>query len=194
MTGDESKAIRSAVKALSLLLGPEHVDLGERQVVANGIGSRLVKPGKDVEPLPPHESVRQPTALNIAADDLERLYSYCQRRFIEDCHTDPSLLALALAQAAVLEVNMAPPRRVEVDGTSLRGRVAKLLHDGWFNEARSVGGTRTQLAKTGTDPGNPSLAVVFNEFKKDGFLVEEQSKFTKSPTMRVILNKHVEAA
>ena len=89
---------------------------------------------------------------------------------------------------------MAPPRRISVDGTTLRGRVARLLHDGWFDVARSVGGTRTELARTGADPGGSgNLGSILGDMKRDGFLVEEQNKYSKSTTMRVVLNKHVEA-
>lgn len=191
MTDKELDAVKQAVSALSSLLNQEH----ERAVVANGIGSRLVRAGKQTEAQSP-KPVAQATptgTLNIAQEDLDRLYSYCERRFIEACHTDPSLLALALAQSSILEVTMAPPRRISVDGTTARGRIARMLHDGWFDVQRSAGGTRTELARTGADVNGSNLKVILDDMKRDGFLVEEQNKYQKSTTMRVVLNKHVEA-
>ena len=57
-----------------------------------------------------------------------------------------------------------------MDGSSLKGRVARLLAGGFFAEAKTQGATRTELKRTGTDVNTGNLSKAFADFLSDGLL------------------------
>lgn len=118
------------------------------------------------------------------AVDEEALYQRFKERFIEEARIDPVLLHLiATRPEIVVEVE---PRVVKVDGSSAKGRVARLMAQGWFTEPRAVAAVRAELKRTGSDPGGGgTLYDVLGAFKRDGFLVDEAQGYKIAPGVKV---------
>jgi len=114
----------------------------------------------------------------------EELYQRFKKRLINECSLDPTLLHL-LTQTP--EIIVGYERTVEqVDGTTLRGRVVRLISAGYFKEARTVGSTRRELARTGPDPGGGgSLGQHLADLVRSGLLTREGEGFQQAPGIKI---------
>lgn len=114
----------------------------------------------------------------------EARYQRYRARLIDELRSDPILLKLLSEQnEMVVEVER---REQRLNGSTLAGRVGLLIADGWFNEVRTTGGCRRQLAMTGTDPGGGGgLSTVLGDFVKQGFLVRAGEGYTKVAGIKV---------
>ncbi len=121
---------------------------------------------------------------SLDADQIEKLYRLFKSRFIDDAKTDPVLLKLIAAQPEiVLEFE---PRIVTLDTTTLRGRVGRLIHDGFFDGGKRQGECRAELARTGSDPNSGQLSTLFSEFLRDGFIEKTAGdRYVKAPGLKV---------
>lgn len=139
--------------------------------------------GVEAKPVVPLEASGQGRpALNL--DEFERLYLRIKNRLIDDARIDPILLQL-LTQRPELIIDV-EPRIVSLDGSSLRGRVARLLGAGWFASARATSTVRKELARTGADPGGGgTLSDVLGAYVRDGFLVREGEGYQAAPNVKV---------
>jgi hypothetical protein len=111
----------------------------------------------------------------------EALYQAIKARLLED---EPILLkAIAVRPEVLVEVR---PKIVPVDGDTQKGRLARLMAKGWFDEPRAVGEVRKELARTGKDPGGSGqLGIMLNNFVNDGFFVREGGAFVIAPGVKV---------
>lgn len=133
-----------------------------------------------------------PAATLAKGLDEEALYQRFKQRFIDDAKTDPILLQLIAAQPEIVVGIEA--RVVELDGSTTRGRVARLMAAGWFNTARKTGTVRTELARTGADPGGGgTLSDILGAYVRDGFLVREGEGYVFAPGVKVT-EKRLETA
>ncbi len=116
---------------------------------------------------------------------VEALYRAFKHRILDDLRSDPIFVEL-LAARNEIEV-VITPRREQIDGTTLRGRLARLIAQGWFSTARKTGSVRTQLTKIGKDPGSGGQLIgLLREFKADGFLVDDGGEsFIVAPGIKV---------
>jgi hypothetical protein len=117
------------------------------------------------------------------------MYQRIKRRFIEDAQVDPILLHLMMVQPElVVEVER---REIVLNATDgARGRVARLLADGYFQQARTGGAVRAELKRTGTDPGT-TVYDVLGKFVVDGFLVRESDSFVLAAGVTVTKREKV---
>lgn len=134
---------------------------------------------KDEAPLSAGEE-----AVVIRADEREALYQSFKARFIDEARTDPVLLQLMANQPEiVVEIQ---PRVVVLDGTSLKGRLARLVAAGWFGcIERTQSATRTELRRTGSDVNSGNLSVAFSDFVREGFLTRSGEAFVAAPGLKV---------
>jgi len=111
----------------------------------------------------------------------ETLYQAIKARLLED---EPILLkAIAVRPEILVEVT---PRVVTVAGDTQKGRIARLMATGWFDEARVVGEVRKELARTGKDPGGSGqLGIMLNNLVAEGFFVREGGGFVLAPRVKV---------
>lgn len=142
------------------------------------------KPAKATGEVPPAEPPRPGGKLSIDTDQLEAIYQQIKRRLIDDCRIDPILLQLVTQRPEmVVEVE---PRIVQVDGATMKGRVARLLAAGWFKEGRTTYAVRMELSRTGNDPGGGgSLAGKLGELREEGFLVRDGEGWLAAPGLKV---------
>jgi hypothetical protein len=171
MTKDESETLIRTIRQLT-------TDL-ERTEPLKG-AKRL---GPIEEPTYVREAVPE-RGERLTAVDLEAVYRYVKKRLIDDMAIDPILLQLMTSRPE-LEI-LVEPRRVSLDGSTLRGRVAKLLGNGFLKEPRKLYAIRQELARTGTDPGGGgNLSTTVSDLVKDGFLLREGEGFMLAPGVKV---------
>jgi len=119
--------------------------------------------------------------------DFERIYLAFKARLVDELREDPILLQLIM-QRPELVVEF-EPRVVTISGNTsgtTRERVARLIALGWFDEAKTTGGTRRELTRTGADPGGGgTLSDVLASYVRDGFLTREGDGYSKAPGLKV---------
>ncbi len=122
--------------------------------------------------------------LRLEAGQLELLYQAMKRRFIEELPDDPILVRLVASRPEiVVEIER---RTVTLSASTLKGRLARMIVGGWFDAKRTTGGTRTELSRTGTDPGGGGqLSTALGEMVRDGFLVREGDGYARAVGLKV---------
>lgn len=169
MKASEAQVIIDAVKSLVEQNGASRETLAQAPN-----GAKLVK---SADPLAP--GYKAPSG-----DDFERLYLRIKNRLIDECRVDPVLLQL-LTQRPEIVIDV-EPRILSIDGTTMTGRVARLLAAGWFATPRATGAVRKELARTGTDPGGGgNLSTVLGALKRDGFLTDESGGYVAAPGVKI---------
>jgi hypothetical protein len=121
--------------------------------------------------------------------DMDSIYAELRRRIL----ADPIVLAI-VSQRRELVVNV-ERKTLEIDGASLRGRVARLLAEHFFAEGMTNSQTRTELRRTGPDVNNANLARVLADLQRDGFLTcESGERFKEVEGMKVRVIEQERAA
>lgn len=175
MNAQEAKQLIDAIQGM--------VAGDTRKVVATSPdGKALVKPSSPpmLAPYEPHENGGRHLADGLKPDAWEALYRKFKARLIEEAKDDPILVKLLTTMPAEIIV-MFEPRVVTMDGTSLKGRLAKLIATGFFDTPKAQGAARSELKRTGSEPNSGNLSTAVNDFVKDGFLTREGDQYQKAP-------------
>ena len=144
------------------------------------------KAQRAVEKLAP--AAKEPALVGVVGglnpEQVERLYQMFKARFIDEARLDPILLQLMTVRPEiVVEVE---PRIVTLEGSTQKGRIARLIAAGWFKEPRKVGTVRQELARTGPDPGGGgTLGDNLAALQRDGFLVFEGGGYAAAPGVKI---------
>lgn len=122
------------------------------------------------------ESVRPgPAAIGLPDDWLQQVRTKLL--------SDPAVIAHIAATRPKLIVEVTP-RVVKIDGTTSRGRIARLIATGFFDNPKRQGDCRTELARTGTDVNGGQVSTLFSEFVRDGFLQRHgNDRYIKAPDL-----------
>jgi hypothetical protein len=121
------------------------------------------------------------TPVSASALDEEGLYRRILDRLLRE--GPPHLRVSTERPELTVEIER---KVVTIDGTSVKGRVAKLLATGFFGSPQGQGETRTELRRTGPDINTGTLSKVFAEFLADGFLQKHgMTKYVEVPDMKV---------
>lgn len=126
-----------------------------------------------------------PSIGKLSTEDLEKLYQMFKSRFIDDAKFDPVLLNLIMVQP---EIVIGYERKIEqIDGATLKGRVARLIATGWIGTTpRATSAIRKELARTGSDPGGGgTLADNLSALQRTGFLHREADGWTAAPGIKI---------
>jgi hypothetical protein len=143
----------------------------------------------DAEPL---NVTRTVVGTNVAGEartaftdaEIEKLYQAFKTRLVEEARIDPILLQILTTRPEiVVEIE---PRIVTIDGTKLKGRIARLIAQGWLAETRATSAVRYELARTGPDPGGGGrLSDTLGELLNEGFLVRAGDGWVRAPGVKV---------
>lgn len=106
--------------------------------------------------------------------NIDELYAEIKRR----ASADPGVLRL-LSQKPEIEI-VVERKVVQVDGSSLKGRLGKMLASGFFDEAKTQSATRSELKRTGSDVNQGNLWKTMAALVADGFLTLESGKEYRS--------------
>lgn len=140
--------------------------------------------GPGASPAPARAEL-QPAARNGAAPfDEEALYQRFRARFIDEARIDPTLVHLMMTQP---EIIVGYERRIEqLDGSTLRGRVARLIAAGYLKDGKATGTIRKELARTGADPGGGgTLAGTLADLVRQGFLERHEDGWSAAPGVKI---------
>lgn len=116
--------------------------------------------------------------------NFQRLYLRIKNRIIDECRVDPVLLHLLTTRPEmVVEVE---PRLFTLNTDSVKGKIGRLIAQGWFLTVKTGGATRAELKRTtGTDPGGGNIPTYLAEFTRDGFLVKDGDGFVQAPGVKI---------
>lgn len=102
--------------------------------------------------------------------DMDAIYAEVKRR----AANDPGILRL-LTEKPKIDITV-ERKSIEIDGSSLKGRLANMIAIGFFNEGRTQSGTRSELKRTGPDVNQGNLWKTLAALVADGFLTLESGK------------------
>lgn len=82
---------------------------------------------------------------------------------------------------------------LEVDGDSLRGRIGRLIHDGFFDRSHTSSEILVELEKRGETPSNIEFGNEMKALVRMGFFTRENKWYSLVPEMKVNVVEAVEA-
>lgn len=175
MTNEEAEKLISTIRGFvgeQDAQPPRHVKKGNGVDVGPGLAAL-------------HRAAEAPPVSEDLTKDVEKLYLYFKRRFIEEARVDPTLVRLIMVQPELeVEIERKVISYASNDGYS--GRMAALIANGFFTETKTGGAVRKELARTGPDPGGSgSLYNPLKAFVRDGILTQEGDGFRIAPGVKV---------
>lgn len=143
----------------------------ERIVAAHDDG-----PAKPVE----SNGFRSLTSHDLAASGVaSTLYDMILKRLL----SEPKLLAVSKRRSEI-EVSESV-ERIDVDGKTLRGRVALLITKGFFDEPTTASAAFTELQRTGFSTAKPNVYKECDNLTSLGFLTKEKDGYQTVKEMKV---------
>ncbi len=106
-----------------------------------------------------------------------------------------SILGRLLKEPAIIELKTTKPElrvhvtrvKIDVDGNTLRGRVARLIHGGFFDTPRNGNTAFNELQRLGFGTAKPNVYKECDKLAELGFLTKEASGYQSVPDMKVNL-------
>jgi hypothetical protein len=124
-----------------------------------------------------------PVSAPVSSDE-EALYQRFKSRLMKEA---PKLIRVL---ATSPEIDISTEREtIEVDGKSLRGRMALLVLKGFFDEPNNASAAWTELKRTGKDPGKPNVYRECDKFVETGFLTKEADGYQAVTGMKSNIKK-----
>lgn len=116
--------------------------------------------------------------------DNEALYQAIKARLIDELPKDPRVMEIVLARP---ELRIKVERHVlQIDGRSLRGRIARLIADDFFTQARTSANVLDELLKRGADrPSNIELGNEMKALCDMGFFTKDNKWYSLVDGMKV---------
>jgi hypothetical protein len=112
---------------------------------------------------------------------IDEIYAEVKRRLVDEA---PSLLLKVKTELPELVVEVVR-KTVTIDGTTLKGRLARLIAEGFFDAGAADGAARAELKRRGPDTNNGARWRVLQELVVDGFLLKTGDGYQAVPTMKV---------
>lgn len=110
--------------------------------------------------------------------DLEEVYRFVRQRIIAE--KDPGVMEV-IARRPELRVKI-ERAVVEVDESSLRGRLARLLAEGFFDSTETASAAYTELRRRGVSVAKPSVYAEMDKLTTLGIVTKEAGEgYRKSP-------------
>jgi hypothetical protein len=115
--------------------------------------------------------------------DKEAIYRYV----VDRAQKDPGIMEL-LTRRPELRVKV-ERQTVEMDDSTIIGRIARLVHEGYFKQARNGPTVQKELKRRGCDQPTTNLYKPLNRLTEMGFLTLEPDGFQEVPEMKVQVQK-----
>jgi hypothetical protein len=130
------------------------------------------------------EQIRsEAVAGEAGAQNFEALYQRVKARLLEDLRVDPIFVRLLAAQPEImLEIE---PRRVALDASSLKGRICRLVADGFLDAPKKQADINRELGRTGAIAHTGRLSEAVSQLKIEGILTEESDGYRRAPGVKV---------
>jgi hypothetical protein len=144
-------------------------------------GERL-KAGAE-QTAPPAPKPKSPVTDNGQAGDFEGLYQAIRARLI----SDPQVIRVLQERKTI---NVAIQEEViEAEGKSLAGRIALLIHRGFFKDVKRHAETVRELERTGSRVNGGNVSRELKRLVSMGFLTREGEGHSEVPGMKVNIVK-----
>lgn len=138
-------------------------------------------PGKDVAPIRAHDHERRrPSAgrseldgasVSPLAGDVDAIVAEVLRRV----RSDPQALSVIVCDPQIRIHHQ--PVELRIDGDSLRGRLARLIQEGWFDEARNGNAAFNELKRRGARIAKPNVYRELDKLSEWGFVTREPAGY-----------------
>jgi hypothetical protein len=160
-------------------------ELEERLEALAAVGRTVGKPGAKMAPPAPSgrevEAPPSPAPALREGDPAEEMYQLFKARLLAEA---PAILRV-LTTAPEIDVEVQRDV-IRVDGRSLRGRIARLIAEGYFDAARTSASVLEELLKRGASrPSNIELGNEMKALCDMGFFVRENKWYTLVPNAKV---------
>lgn len=130
------------------------------------------------------EDVRLASSLT---GDEEAVYQRFKARLIQEAATEPAILKILTNRPELLvEVEKIT---VTADGNSLRGRVARLIANGFFDEVVTASAAYTELVRQGFKCAKPGVYKECDNLAGMGLLTKEKAGYKVAPGAKVNIVK-----
>jgi len=127
--------------------------------------------------------VRIPGNGSIMGDAQEEIYRYV----IQRASKDPGVLEILLRKPE-LRVKLERPV-ISMDDSTIIGRIARLVHDGYFKEPKNGPTVQKELKRRGCDQPTTNLYKPLNRLTEMGFLTLEPDGYQAVTEMTVQIHK-----
>jgi hypothetical protein len=175
-------ALRMAIKD-----GAKETALQLVDGIFGGSTSGEVKTPGEINPLPP-VAVAPSNGETILSDAL---YKQIFIRLLQDLPEHPLVLQLVASRPEI--VVRVQKQTVELDGGTLRGRLAILVSENFFNDRATGYSAWQELTRRGIGSAKPNVYRELDELTKMGFLLKSDEGYQAVPGMKVT-KKTIEAA
>jgi len=130
------------------------------------------------------ESVRPgPSGNGGLPGTYEEVYAHIRNMLLAD---GQMLAAVAKVQASRPEIVIElRPRMISYDGSSAKGRIAKMIADGLLDEPCKPGVIIKEFKRTGGEIHPSRLSNYLSEFVSDGMLIRDDGLYQKAPGLKV---------
>jgi hypothetical protein len=119
-------------------------------------------------------------ATDNGAIDFEDFYQRTKKRLAKEA---PAILKTFVTKPQLeVEVQI---ETVDVDGNTTRGRIARLIAEGWLAEPKTANAVQKELGRLGRDPGPGAAYSEMKALAEMGFLFVERGKDSRSRPVTV---------
>lgn len=135
-----------------------------------------------IEPPPSAESLRPPPIeLSGPPFDEEALYQRFKARLVKEA---PAVLKVI---GRIPEIEVTDVREVlELDGKTLRGRLALLITKGFFDEPKTGNAAYNELQRLGVATSKPNVYRECDKLAEAGFLTKEVEGYKAVPDRKIV--------
>ena len=119
----------------------------------------------------------------LSIDNLEDIYDWIKTR----ASADPGILEL-LSRRPELRVTV-EPQTLEVDGSTLRGGIALLIHKDFFSAPKNGNTTFNELQRLGRRTAKPNVYRELDKLAEMGFLTKEDGGGYQATDLKVSVKR-----
>jgi hypothetical protein len=154
-------------------------DLGEQ--IVKGLRGAIAPPAARA---PSTATVNNHAPSATLPADTESLYQEFKKRLLEEI---PAELTLHLERPEI-KLKIERPT-IEADKSSMLGRVAYLIHTGFYDSPKQSGAALKELERTGPRVNNKSLSSAHSDLVRMGFLTDEPGGYQAVRDMKGNIKK-----
>lgn len=177
---------RTDVPAAKKMLASMTASLDAPMVERPEVTREVAKPRQPKSAAAPTPASRKPVE---GWDPVEEdQYQKWKTRLVAELKQEAPALIKVLATASELDVTV-EQRTVDLDGSSLKGRIARLIAQDFYQTERTGGEVLKELRRTGPDVHPSNVLRTHDEFTAMGLLTRESGGFRVAPGAKVRLKK-----
>jgi len=112
----------------------------------------------------------------------EAYYDAFKARLLREAASDPAILEV-LVRRPEIQVRV-EKRTIETSGDTLRGRLALLIAEGWFDTVKAGNAAHLELQRRGAGSAKPNVYRELDKLATEGFVTKEDGGYLAVPGMK----------